>query len=201
MADIHPLTDVDVDAQLLERLITGYVATEMYQAVRDETPDAIRFELRLTTRAQPFVKRHSPLDPQTIQRYRDLAAAGHAFGAFAGETCVGIALSEPQQWNSSLYVHAFYIAPDFHRQGIGRALMAALETHARNEGMRCIVCETQTTNVAAIRFYRALGFTVDGVDVSLYSNEDMERGEVAVFLKKRISHPPVDDASILHRDK
>ena len=199
MADIRPLTDID--AQLLERLITSYVATEAYQVVRDETPDAIRFELRLTTRARPFVKHTVPLDPPTIQRYRDLAAVGHAFGAFAGETCVGIALSEPQQWNSSLYVHAFSIAPDVHRQGIGHALMAALEAHARNEGMRCIFCETQTTNVAAIRFYRALGFTVDGVDVSLYSNDDMERGEMAVFLKKRIFLPPVDDTSILHRDE
>ena len=182
MADIRPLTDVD--AQLLERLITGYVATEVYQVVRDETPDVICFELRLATRAQPFIKHTMPLDTPTIQRYRDLSLAGHAFGSFTGATCVGIALCEPQQWNSSLYVHAFYIAPDFHRQGIGRALMAALEAHARDLGMRCIVYETQTTNVAAIRFYRALGFTIDGIDVSLYSNDDIERGEVAIFLKK-----------------
>ena len=199
MADIRPLTDVD--AQLLERLITGYVATEVYQVVRDETPDAIRFELRLTTRAQPFVKRHSPLDPPTMQRYRDLAAAGHAFGAFAGATCVGIALCEPQQWNSSLYVHAFYIAPRLPSSGHGPHADGRIGGARRNLGMRCIVCETQTTNVAAIRFYRALGFTVDGVDVSLYSNEDMERGEMAVFLKKRIFLPPVDDTSILHRDE
>jgi ribosomal protein S18 acetylase RimI-like enzyme len=199
MADIHPLTDVD--AQLLERLISGYVSAEVYQVVRDEAPDAIRFEMRLATLKQPFVKHTVSRDPSEVRRYRDLALAGHAFGAFVGETCVGIALSEPQQWNSSLYVHAFYIAPDFHRQGIGRALMAALEAHARDLRMRCIVCETQTTNVAAIRFYRALGFTVDGIDVSLYSNEDMERGEMAVFLKKRIFHPPADDTSILHRDE
>src|SRR6185312_16106044 len=102
MAAIRPLTDVD--AQLLERLITGYVTTEVYQVVRDETPDAIRFDLRLTTREQRFIKRYSPLDPPTMQRYRELALAGHVFGACAGETCVGIALCEPQQWNSSLYV-------------------------------------------------------------------------------------------------
>jgi ribosomal protein S18 acetylase RimI-like enzyme len=50
-----------------------------------------------------------------------------------------------------------------------------------------IVCETQNTNVPAIRFYRALGFTVDGIDVSLYTNDDLARGEVALFLKKRLS--------------
>lgn len=65
--------------------------------------------------------------------------------------------------------------------------MSAVEAHARDEGLRCIVCETQSSNVPAIRFYRALGFTVDAVDLSLYSNDDIERGEVAVFMKKRIS--------------
>ena len=150
------------DATLLERLITGYASTEMYQVIRDETPDAIRFELRLTSLEQPFVKRYPPLDPSEIERYRDLAAAGQRSARLMARRVSASRSASRSSWNSSLYVHEFHITPDFHRQGIGRALMAALEAHARDEGMRCIVCETQTTNVAAIRFYRALGFTVDG---------------------------------------
>ncbi|HEY7343469.1 MAG TPA: GNAT family N-acetyltransferase [Ktedonobacterales bacterium] len=192
MVVIRPLPSID--ASLLERLITGYTSTEMYRVTRDETPDTIRFELRLTTLEQPFVKRYPPLDSAELQRYRDLAAAGQAFGAFEGETCIGIALCEPQRWNSSLTVWEFHIAPKHRRQGVGRALMAAVEAHARDEGLRCLVCETQTTNVPAIRFYRALGFTIDAVDVSLYANDDIERGEVAVFMKKRITDPLSDEA-------
>jgi ribosomal protein S18 acetylase RimI-like enzyme len=198
MADIRQL--FAVDKPLLERLITGYTSAEAYQVIRDEMPDLIRFELRLIRLEQPFVKRY-PLDAQMIAQYIEMAAAGHAFGAFVGETCVGTALCEPQQWNASLYVHGFHIAPDFHRKGIGRALMAAVEAHARVEGMRCVVCETQTTNAPAIRFYRAMGFTLDGVDISLYGNDDLVRGEVAVFMKKRIAHAPADETSILHRDE
>lgn len=65
--------------------------------------------------------------------------------------------------------------------------MAAVEGHARAAGLHRIVCETQTTNIPASRFYRALGFTVDGVDISMYSNDDIERGEVVVYLRKRTS--------------
>jgi len=185
MAVIRPLPSID--ASLLERLITGYTSTETYRVARVETADTIRFELRLTPLEQPFVKRYPPLDSTELQRYRNLAAAGHAFGVFESETCIGIALCEPQRWNSSLYVCEFHIALEFQRQGIGRALMAAVEAHARAAGLRCIVCETQTTNVSAIHFYRALGFTVDALDLSLYSNDDLERGEVAVFMKKRVA--------------
>jgi len=199
MVVIRPLPSID--ASLLERLISGYTSSEMYRVTREETPDTFRFDLRLAALEQPFVKRYPPLDSTDLQRYRDLAAAGQAFGAFEGETCVGIALCESQRWNNSLSVWEFHIAPEFRRQGAGRALMAAVEAHARDEGLRCIVCETQTTNVPAIRFYRALGFTVDAVDVSLYANDDIERSEVALFMKKRIFHPPSDDTSILHRDE
>jgi ribosomal protein S18 acetylase RimI-like enzyme len=187
-----------IDTSLLERLITGYTSMETYRVTRVETADMIRFELRLTPLEQPFVKRYPPHDSTELQRYRDLVAAGHAFGAFEGETCIGIALCEPQRWNSSLSVWEFHIALEFQRQGIGRALMAAVEAHARDEGLRCIVCETQTTNMPAIRFYRTLGFTVDAVDISLYANDDIERGEIAVFMKKRVSHAQADEASVCH---
>jgi ribosomal protein S18 acetylase RimI-like enzyme len=189
MAEIRLLREAEVHAQLLERLIAGYTTTEVYRVVRDETADVIRFELRRTPLKQPFVKRY-PLDEEGVRYYQKLVVAGHAFGAFAGEVCVGVALCEPQRWSHSLIVQELHIAPDAQRQGIGRALMAAVEAHARTERMRCVVCETQNTNMGAIRFYHALGFTVDGVDISLYSNDDLERGEVALFLKKRIDGAP-----------
>lgn len=198
MSDIRQL--FSIDQSLLERLITGYISTEAYQVVKDETPDLVRFELRLISLGTPFVKRY-PLDAQMIVQYSALAAAGHAFGAFADERCEGIAICEPRQWNSSLHVHEFHVAPAFHRQGIGRALMAAVEEHARAEGMRRLALETQTSNAPAIRFYRALGFTLDAVDISFYSGDDLARGEVAVFMKKDIAQPSTSETSILHLDE
>jgi GNAT superfamily N-acetyltransferase len=186
MAEIRPLAELD--EPLLRRLIIGYCSTEVYRVTRtrEETPDSIRFELRLTQLEQPFVKRY-PLDAAEIIRYRDLAHMGHVFGAFEGETGCGIAICDPQPWNRSLIVHEFHIAPAVQRRGIGRQLMTAVEWHARTLGMRVMVCETQNRNVPAIRFYRALGFALDGIDVSLYTNDDLARGEVALFLKKRVN--------------
>jgi ribosomal protein S18 acetylase RimI-like enzyme len=183
MAEIRPLPDVD--EPLLRRLITGYSATEVHRVARYETPNGVRFELGLAQLEQPFVK-HYPLDADAIEQYRGLARAGHAFGALVNGECAGIAICDPQPWNRSLIVLEFHIAPDVRRSGIGRQLMSAVEQHARTLGMRSIVCETQNTNVPAIRFYRALGFTIDGIDVSLYTNDDLAHGEVALLLKRRV---------------
>jgi ribosomal protein S18 acetylase RimI-like enzyme len=66
--------------------------------------------------------------------------------------------------------------------------MERLVGSAKAAGLRIIVCETQSTNVPAIRFYRRVGFKMEGIDLSYYSNEDMapER-EVAVFMKRRLT--------------
>ena len=64
--------------------------------------------------------------------------------------------------------------------------MDRVALHASKAGLRVLVCETQTTNVPAIDFYRSVGFEVDGIDLSYYSNDDVESGEVALFLKRRL---------------
>jgi ribosomal protein S18 acetylase RimI-like enzyme len=62
-----------------------------------------------------------------------------------------------------------------------------LAARACAAGLRAVVCETQTTNVPAIAFYRQLGFEIDGVDLSYYSNDDASGGEVAIFMKLKLS--------------
>jgi ribosomal protein S18 acetylase RimI-like enzyme len=41
--------------------------------------------------------------------------------------------------------------------------------------------------VAAIRFYRKLGFTIDSFDLSFYSNEDLAKGEIVLFMRRYLS--------------
>jgi ribosomal protein S18 acetylase RimI-like enzyme len=57
---------------------------------------------------------------------------------------------------------------------------------AKSASLRAVVAETQTKNVPAIRFYRAMGFTPDGIDTSYYTNDDLEKCDVAVFMKRRL---------------
>jgi ribosomal protein S18 acetylase RimI-like enzyme len=173
-----------INAALLGELIVGYTTTEVYEVSRVETPEHTGFDLRLALLKRPFVKQYPHLEHATIERYVALAAQGHCFAAFADGRCVGIALTEPQMWNRSLWVHEFHVAASQHGRGVGRRLMETLITEAHASGLRCVGCETQSTNVPAIRFYRAMGFALEGIDLSFYSNRDRERGEVAVFMRR-----------------
>jgi ribosomal protein S18 acetylase RimI-like enzyme len=188
MLEIRPLTALD--GNLLRDLITGYTSDARYEVTKHETPEYTHIELRLVQLAQPFIKRYTHLDTEVVQQYTTLVARGYSLGAFADERCVGIALAEPQAWNLSLLAHELHVSREFQRQGIGRRLVEALVAHGLALGMRCIVCETQTTNVPSIRFYRAMGFTLDGVDLSLYSNDDREQGEIALFMKRYFDAKP-----------
>ena len=55
--------------------------------------------------------------------------------------------------------------------------------------LRALVCETQSLNVPAIRFYRKMGFTLDGIDLSYYTNEDYHPTQnVAIFMKYKLAN-------------
>lgn len=81
----------------------------------------------------------------------------------------------------------FHVAEGYRGQGIGRKLLDTLIEKGRSAGLRTIVCETQNVNVPAIHFYRKMGFILDGIDLSYYSNEDWPDGEVAVFMKRKLT--------------
>ena len=53
-------------------------------------------------------------------------------------------------------------------------------------GVRAVRLEAQATNGDAIGFYRRHGYSIEGIDLSLYSNADLESQEVAVILKRML---------------
>ena len=69
----------------------------------------------------------------------------------------------------------FHVAETHRRQGIGRQMMEELVERGRASGLRIVVCETQNTNVPAIHFYRRVGFNIEGIDLSYYSNGRLAR--------------------------
>ena len=64
--------------------------------------------------------------------------------------------------------------------------IAIAERRDWNRTLWVMVCETQSTNVPAIEFYRKVGFEVEGIDLSYYSNDDAPDGEVANFMKRKL---------------
>jgi ribosomal protein S18 acetylase RimI-like enzyme len=182
MLTIQPLTQID--QPILQRLIVGYETEEIYEVTRSEADALTTFELRLTGLPQRLVKRYDPQDSATAQRYAAIVQTGHSFAAYDEGQCVALAIGEAQSWNASLTIWEFHVTPSHQGQGVGRRLMETVAGHARSQRLRRLVCETQSTNVPAIRFYRALGFVLDGIDLSLYSNQDYPDGEIAIFMKR-----------------
>jgi len=64
--------------------------------------------------------------------------------------------------------------------------MSKVIERAMADGFRCIVCETQTTNFPAISFYKKMGFEIDGLDLSYYTNDDVAQEEIAIFMRKKL---------------
>lgn len=184
MIEIHPL--LALDAAAINRIITGYTAYETFTVTYSDTPEHTAFSLQKTPLPQPYVKQFAPTDEGTVQRYNQILTEGYSYGAYAGDTLIGLLVAEPHFWNHTIWVHEFHVAEGYRQQGIGAQLMAAVSAQASQNGFRALVCETQNTNAPAIHAYRRLGFRPEGVDIAYYTNSDYPGGEVAVFMKKRL---------------
>jgi len=169
----------------LKRVAAGYTSRQAYAVHKTETPEHTSISLDLRDLETPFVKTFER--PRTLLGYyRGVLRQGLSYGAYDGARLVGLAVADRQDWNGALLLLEFHVAPSHRRQGIGRRLMDAVAAEATREYMRVISAETQNTNVPAIHFYRKVGFTLDAIDLSLYGNDDLARGEVAVFMKRRL---------------
>ena len=184
MIDIRPLMIFEPDR--FRVVASGYKTTEIYRVTHADGALQTTFSLELETLPQPGEFRF-PYSLEELERYSQIVPGAFCLGAYVEDLLVGIALAEPQEWNQTLWVWEFHVAEAYRGQSIGRNLMDQLARLATEAGLRAIICETQNTNVPAIRFYRAVGFGVEGVDISYYTNEDMVPGHtVAVFMKRRL---------------
>jgi ribosomal protein S18 acetylase RimI-like enzyme len=184
MIDIRELEQLNCDD--LYRLVTGYTSNAKYQVTKTESDQQFTLSLELVPLSPPYHKRYDHIDPEILEHYQRVPPLGFSFSAYDGQQCVGIVLAEPRHWNKSLWVWELHVAETHRRRGVGQQLINALSEKARTAGLRTLVCETQNTNVPAMRFYRKAGFTLEGIDLSYYSNDDYPDGEIAVFMKKRL---------------
>jgi ribosomal protein S18 acetylase RimI-like enzyme len=175
-----------LDSEALKQVITGYSSPGKYVVTYSDSPTQTSFNLTFQMLEKPHIGRYHHLDDETLQRYREALTHGYSFGAFDQEGLAGVLLAEPHEWNKSLWVWEFHVRETMRGMGIGRQLMEAAAQKAKAAGLRTIVCETQNTNATAVNVYRRLGFSVEAIDISYYSNNDYPDGDVAVFMKRRL---------------
>lgn len=170
----------------VEALIeAGYQSNEHYRVTKQEGEQKTTIQMELFPFEQPYIKRWEITD-QDRNFYGKIITEGNSLAGYDEDQMVSVAIAENRKWNKTLWIWEFHVAPSHKGRGIGRKMMALLGEMARSLNLRTMLVETQSTNLPAIRFYWAVGFTIDGIDLSYYTNQDAPDGEVAIFMKKRI---------------
>ncbi|WAS97156.1 GNAT family N-acetyltransferase [Nannocystis punicea] len=150
-------------------------------------PEVVGLNVRLreTPLSVPFRKEYHPdTFLEAIPTASFTLAAESASGEIEGFTAVHL-----RQWNRSAELSALFVAPGSRGRGLGRALLVAALDFARDQGVRCLVLETQSTNAPAIRFYRRAGFRFCGVHTALYDPATVAPEEIAVYFTYSFEAP------------
>jgi ribosomal protein S18 acetylase RimI-like enzyme len=112
------------------------------------------------TEAQNYHAPHIPPLTETVDELRaDLAGGVLAFGAWLGTRLAGSVRGRVD--GDRMEVARFAVAPDLQGKGIGRALLAAVETAAPS-GIRTFWLVTGMSSEANLRLYRRAGYAVVG---------------------------------------
>jgi ribosomal protein S18 acetylase RimI-like enzyme len=172
-------------ADLLRFPLDGYESGTSYRVMRIESAERTAIELELYTREEPFIKKWEPFG-EDRERFEAILAEGNSYFLLEEGDPVGLFLLEKYEWNNCLNIELIEVVKGKRGRGYGRMMLDRIYEIARSMGVRAIRLEAQATNGAAIGFYRRQGYAVEGVDLSLYTNADLETQEVAVFMKRKL---------------
>jgi len=163
----------------------GYSSMERYIVTKEENAKSVTIRTNLVELEAPYNKVW-PVRQEDFDYYDEIVSQGLSFGAYIEEKLVGVAICNRSDWNNTLWVTNFHVSERHRRLGIGSKLMGKVFVQAQEMGFRIIELETQNTNVPAISFYYSLGFELDGIDLSFYTNNSAADEEVAFFMKRRV---------------
>ena len=163
----------ELDGSCRGKKLTFRYKTEYYYEIQvSETQDGFHFTLRRRAFPAPVEKSFTDtlLEPW-LEEPQVFAAVE------AGQELGYLELSH-EGWNNRMRVSNLWVADERRRGGIGTALMEKAVDVAARAGARSLVLETQSCNDPAIRFYRKMGFSLIGFDLTAYSQADVEKKEV-----------------------
>jgi len=179
---IRAMTEDDIPR--LVEIRPGFVSDTVLAV--EKTGSGIETGWRLVERrlARPFDKGHAydfDREEQANIRARLRRGDGLHLVAERDGRLVGILDITPNEWNATAFIWNIMLDVDVRGQGLGRELFERGVRWARQQGYRALMLETQTNNVPACKFYARLGCRLEGIRDAYYTNEDIERGEVAIF--------------------
>ena len=146
-----------------------------YQLRQPETEEEFKryYKLRWTLLRAPWNQpQGSEIDELEEQCF-------HIMAVDAESETIGVARL---QFNSDTEAQIRYmaVAGAYQRQGIGRELVAAMEDHARNSGIKIIVLDARE---AAVGFYKKLGYDI--IDKSHLLFDEIQHFRMLKVLNRR----------------
>lgn len=114
----------------------------------------------------------------TGKLYEDWLENPSAFSLTDDGQILGYLEVDRESWNNRLRITEILILDEFRGKGFGTVVINKAKEIAKEEGFREVILETQSCNSKAIDFYIKNGFRVNGIDLSCYTNNDVEKKEV-----------------------
>ena len=105
------------------------------------------------------------------------------YTAWDGERLVGL-IRAVGDGETILYVQDILVLGRYQRQGIGRALVAALKARAAQAGLAFVTLEARASNAPAIALYEGAGFRRVGVRRNFYTAPTEDAVLMTLYLKE-----------------
>lgn len=184
MVEIKTLKSFSIEEEKTFGL-NGFETNYKYEIKKEENNGEVRISLKPRLLDKTFRKEWPHLE-EDMAWYNEIIGHGYSLGAYAGDRLVGVVITEMRSWNNTLWIADIMIAEDHRGMHIGSKLIHGLTTLAAANNVRVIALETQSNNMPAINFYKKMGFDIEGLDLSLYTNDDVEKDEIALYMKKKL---------------
>jgi RimJ/RimL family protein N-acetyltransferase len=122
-----------------------------------------------------FLGAQPPVDiAQRAERFREIVERGHPAGLWVLEDAQGrqVGHAAVEETTPGVLTIGMAILAEARGRGGGRALVAAVQDHARTSDAHKISLEVWTDNAPAIALYAGAGFEVEGLRRDHYRRQD-----------------------------
>jgi streptothricin acetyltransferase len=183
---MHIRTLIPADVERLTEINSTFTSESVLVVKKTSEGMEVGWWLVERPLAVPFNKgRAYDLSEEDLIRSRRMCEAGaqEALQLVAEDRgrLVGLLEVERQRWHNSGWMWNIIVDRDYRRQGLGRKFVRRAVEWGRKLGLRALLLETQNNNINACRFYQAVGFRLCGINDHYYTNDDLGKGEVAIF--------------------
>ncbi|MFH8367669.1 GNAT family N-acetyltransferase [Streptomyces sp. NPDC018031] len=179
----RPATEADLEQ--LGTLDNSFTTDAAYQVTAGPTGFTVH-----PTPVDPPLTKHFPDDEDDD----DDDVPDHTVVAVDGDRLCGFVVVDHEPWNARLTIRDIAVAPTDRGHGIARELMDHAVAYGLSRRARTVWLEVTNINAPAIRAYERMGFTLCGLDTTLYTGTASE-GEVALFMSRPLPDLPNTEAA------